>query len=103
MFWRRIEIAWLFAARLLLGRSAWFPGFNIRQIRFLDEIDAGDFCCLQSFLMNQLKDPLTANAQNLGGLGGRDVFMVSLRHDGIMTNLLSIQKQLLTTCPLTTG
>ena len=62
------EIAWLFATRLLLGRSAWFPGFNIRQIRFLDEIDAGDFCCLQSLLVNQLKDPLTTYAQNLGGL-----------------------------------
>jgi hypothetical protein len=62
-----IEIAWLFAARLLLGRSAWFPGFNIRQIRFLDEIDAGDFCCLQSLLVNQLKNPLTTYAQNLGG------------------------------------
>ncbi len=65
-----MKLLGLFAARFLLGRSARFPSLNIRQIRFLDEIDAGDFCCLQSFLMNQLKDPLTANAQNLGGLGG---------------------------------
>ena len=65
-----IETAWLFAARLLLGRSAWLPSFNICQIRFLDEIDAGDFCCLQSLLVNQLKDPLTTYAQNLGGLWG---------------------------------
>jgi hypothetical protein len=65
-----IEIAWLFAARFLLGRSAWLPGFNIRQIRFLDEINAGDFCCLQSLLMNQLQDSLPTDAQNLGGLWG---------------------------------
>jgi hypothetical protein len=63
-----IEIAWLFAAGLLLGRSPWLPCFNIGQIRFLDKKNAGDFCCLQSLLVNQLKNPLTTYAQNLGGL-----------------------------------
>ena len=65
-----MKLLGLLAARFFLGRSAWLPGFNIRQIRFLDEIDAGDFCRLQSLLVNQLKDPLTSYAQNLGGLWG---------------------------------